>query len=78
MFIYLLVRWLAVVTSIVMLIGLWTAGELGRRGVIILFAWLLAAGYCQFFGRSTSVYAIGLGLQTVLAIYLVLRWRLAE
>jgi hypothetical protein len=67
--------WLAALTSVVMLILLASIGELGRLGGVILVCWLLAAFYCQFFGPSVIVAAIGLGLQTMLAIYLIARWR---
>jgi hypothetical protein len=67
--------WLAVVTSLAALTVLSALGDVQRRSGIILFVWWLVAAYCQFFGSSAIVAAIGLALQTVLAIYLVLRWR---
>jgi hypothetical protein len=42
----------------------------------VLAAWLLIAGYLQFFGGSAAVSATGLVLQTMLAIYLALRAKL--
>jgi hypothetical protein len=69
------VAWLAALTSVVMLILLASIGELGPLGGVILVSWLLFAVYCQFFGASPIVAAIGLGLQTILAIYLIARWR---
>ena len=70
------VVYLAAVTSAVMLIVLWKCGEVGRRALVVLSGWFLLAAYCQFAGASAVVAAAGLGLQTLLAIYLVLRWRL--
>lgn len=67
---------LAILTSIVMLGMLIAIGDVGRRGALLLPAWLLAAGYAQFFGPSASVSVLGLGGQTLLAVYLTVRWRL--
>jgi hypothetical protein len=72
------VTWLAAGTSLVMLVLLGASGELGRLSAVASAAWLLIAGGCQFLGRSAIVSAIGLCLQTLLAIYLILRWRFAS
>lgn len=69
--------WLAAITSAVLLAVLWNLGELGRRSLAVLLGWFLLAGYCQFLAGSTVVSAVGLLLQTLLAIYLILRWRLS-
>lgn len=69
--------WLAVATSVGLLAAMWMLGEMGVRTRIVLFVWLVAAAYCQFFGPSSMVSAIGLLLQTILAIYLIFRWRLS-
>ena len=69
--------YLAILTSIVMLVMLIAIGEVGLRAGVPLAGLLLAAGYAQFFGDSIIVSTIGLGCQTVLAIYLIVRWRLA-
>ena len=69
--------WLSVVTSIVMLCVLWMSGELEGRGGLVLLAWLVLAAYGQFFGASSAGATGGLVLQTVLAIYLLVRWKLA-
>jgi hypothetical protein len=68
--------WLAAITSVVLLLTLSIFGELGRRGLLVLPGWFLVAGYCQFLGDSSGVRALGLLLQTMLAIYLILRWKL--
>lgn len=69
--------WVAVVTSAVLLIVLWRFEELGARSVAILVPWFLIAAYSQLFGSSGTQVALGLVLQTVLALYLVLRWKLS-
>jgi hypothetical protein len=68
---------LAILTSIVTLVLLVAMGDVGRRGAAVCAAWLLAAGYAQFFGPSLAVSVVGLGVQTLLAIYLIVRWHLA-
>ena len=69
---------LAILTSIVVLVLLVAMGDVGPRGGAVLACLLLAAGYAQFFGGSMLVVVAGLGCQTVLAIYLIVRWRLAS
>jgi uncharacterized membrane protein len=70
--------WLAAGTSVVMLVLRGASGELRWSSAIALGAWLLIAGGCQFLGRSAIVSAVGLALQTLLAIYLILRWRFSS
>ena len=69
--------WLAVITSGVLLIMLSAAGELGRRGASVLVVWFFVAAYCQFLGATPVVVTAGLVLQTVLAIYLIIRWKVS-
>jgi hypothetical protein len=70
--------WLAALTSAVLLIALWNIGDLSPRRLAVLLGWFLTAGYCQFLGASALVGAAGLLLQTMLAIYLIVRWRLSR
>ena len=70
------IAWLAPLTSAALLIGLWHLGDLRRPVLAVLVGWFLIAGYCQFFWGSAVVAAIGLLAQTLLAIYLLIRWRL--
>ena len=70
--------WIAPIVSAVLLTMLWTLGELRPQGLAVLCCWFLLAGLCQFGAGSTLVAAAGLLLQTMLAIYLILRWRLAS
>jgi hypothetical protein len=69
--------WLAAITSGVLIVVLWTAGDLGRREGSVLVGWFLAAGFCQFSGASAFPTTAGLVLQTTLAIYLILRWKVS-
>lgn len=72
-----LLLYLAAAVSAVLLIVLWRLGELRRRSGAVLLVWFALAGYAQFFAGSMRWGAIGLGLQTMLAIYLLLRWKAA-
>ena len=67
--------WLAAITSAVLIVVLWTAGDLGRREGSVLVVSFLVAGFCQFCGASAFSTIAGLVLQTMLAIYLILRWK---
>jgi hypothetical protein len=67
--------WLAVIVSAGLLVGMWATGELGPRG-FILVGWMAIAAYCQFFGTSVAVTTGGLVLQTCLAVFLMIRWKL--
>jgi len=71
------VVYLAPFTSAVVLVMLASAGELRWRAGLGLGALFAVAAYCQFFHGSAVVAAAGLGLQTLLAIYLLVRWRLS-
>jgi len=62
--------------SLVLLVMLIAAGEIGPRGMAVAVSWMLAAGYCQFFPASPVMSATGLALQTLLAVGLTVRWRL--
>jgi hypothetical protein len=68
--------WLAAAVSVALIVMLRAAGELGPRAVALAVGWLLAAAACQCFGRSATVALTRLVLQTLLAIELVVRWRL--
>ena len=70
--------WLAVITSAVLLVGLWQLGELGPLSLAVLPAWFLVAAYLQFGSSSGMLNAVGLVLQTGLAVYLILRWKVAS
>jgi len=72
-----LLAWIAAVTSAVLIVVLWTARNLGRREVSVLAVWFVVAGFCQFRGSSAFSTTAGLVLQTVLAIYLIFRWKVS-
>lgn len=69
--------WLAVITSAVLLVGLWQLGELGPSSLAVLPGWFLVAAYLQFGTSSGMLNAAGLLLQTTLAVYLILRWKVS-
>ena len=66
--------WLALATSLVMLALLAATGELDRPDVAVIALVCLAA-YWEFFARSSVVASVGVTVQTLNAIYLILRWR---
>lgn len=68
--------WIAIVTSTSLLAILWGFGDMDGRQGVVLSVWLLVAGYLQFFGESMTTVAAGLALQTMLALYLILYWKL--
>lgn len=69
--------WLAAATSLALLAMLVGAGELRLLGAAVVVGLFLGAAYCQFLSGSTGLAAAGLGVQTVLAIALIVRWRLS-
>lgn len=69
--------WLAAITSGVLIVRLWISGELGRLAGSVLVGWFLVAAFCQFRGASALSTTAGLVLQTILAIYLILRWKVS-
>lgn len=70
--------WLAAILSAVHLLVLWNIDELRQRSLVFLLGWFLLAAYCQFLGGSMILRAVGLLLQTLLAVTLVVRFRLSE
>ena len=70
------VAWLAAATSLVMLAILCTADDLRGRAGPFALGWFVIAGSCQIAGDTPMVVALGLVLQTLLAIGLIVRWRL--
>lgn len=70
------VGWLAPLISAALLIVSWADEE--SRGIRLVIASVLfaLAAYAQFFADSERVHEAGLPLQTILAIYLIVRWRL--
>jgi cell shape-determining protein MreD len=71
------VVYLAAVTSVVLLVALYWSGDLPTRTGAFLAVIFGVATYWQFFGPSAVIAALGLGVQTMLAIYLLVRWRLS-
>jgi len=50
-------------------------GTLLGKSLAIHVSWFAAAVWLQFFASSAALSAAGLVLQTVLAVYLILRWK---
>jgi hypothetical protein len=69
--------WVAPITSVVLLPLLWALGELGPTAAGVLLGWFLLAVSFQFFAATALLQAAGLALQTTLAIYLLIRWRVS-
>ena len=68
--------WIAAITSLVLLVVLWFFGDSRRRTLVLPIGCFVGALLCQFLGGSPTVGAAGLVVQTMLAIYLMFRWRL--
>ena len=70
------VAWLAPLISAALLIVSWANEE--SRGISLAVASVLfaIASYGQFLADTGWAHTAGLPLQTILAIYLLLRWRL--
>ena len=68
--------WIAAVVSLVLLVVLWRGGEARPGSLPPLVGAFLVAAYGQFVSASSLVNTVGLVLQTILAIYLVVRFRL--
>jgi hypothetical protein len=67
--------YLAAVVGAVLLAVRWTAEDASPLARAVLLAWFVVAAYCQFFGGSAVLSAAGLALQTALAVYLLIWWR---
>lgn len=65
----------AVTASAVLLVALRWTGDLEGRSFSVLLGWFGAAAGLQFIVRSPALALAGLLLQTVLAVYLMLKWR---
>jgi hypothetical protein len=68
--------WLAAMTSLVLLAFRSAEGGTQRSLLAILWAWFTAAAWFQFFGETALAGAAGLGSQTLLAVVLLVWWRL--
>jgi hypothetical protein len=66
---------LAAVVAGVLLAVRWSQGDSGPVTLAVLVVWFGLAGYCQFFTASALVSAAGLALQTGLAVFLLIWWR---
>jgi hypothetical protein len=66
---------MAVLVSAVLLVSLYQDGALFGKSLAIHVSWFAAAVWLQFFASSAALSTTGLLLQTVLAVYLILRWK---
>lgn len=72
--VYFLIFWIPAATSAVTLLAMWTSGMLLRPTLFL--SWFLAALLLQFGAALLSpAWAIGLVLQTALAISLAIKWK---
>ena len=67
--------YLAVITSAVLLAALFAQGEIRAVTGGVLAVLCAAAAWCQFFAASAPLSAVGLVLQTVVAVGLFVRWK---
>lgn len=67
----------AVTTAAVLLVALRWSGDVEGRSFVVLLAWFAVAAGLQFIVRSPALALTGMLLQTVLAVYLLLRWRIS-
>ena len=71
------IDWLAALTSITLLIVLWRAADIGQFETAALGVLFAAAAGVQVFSDSFLATRIALALQTVLAVHLIIRWRVS-
>ena len=73
--IYLLIFWIPAIASTFMLLTTWQSGLVARPGR--LFIWYIVALILQFAsGLFSPAWAIGLALQSILAVYLAMQLKL--
>jgi hypothetical protein len=71
--------WVPAIASAALMTLLWAQDELSGRTPLFLAGWFLLALGAQYLGTMTSVlWVVGLGLQTVLATFLLLKHRLGQ
>jgi hypothetical protein len=73
-----LLGWLALLVSAVLLVTFARDGSLAGKSLAIHVCWFVAAAGLQFFGASAGTSAAGRLLQTILAVYLILRWKFSS
>ncbi len=75
---YFLIFWIPAVASTVLLLLCWQLEELVGKIGIVLIAWFFIALAMQFFSPLMSpVWALGIVLQVVLAVFLSLRLKVS-
>ena len=66
------------IATAVQLAAAWMMGDLESRAKGLLLTAFAVAIYLQFFGQTMVASVAGLVVQTVLAIYLAVRWQLSQ
>jgi hypothetical protein len=70
--------YVAPIASALLLAGSWLMGDLEPRAKGLLLTAFAVAIYLQFFGQTMVASVAGLVVQTFLAIYLAVHWRLSQ
>lgn len=70
-----LIDWLATLCSVALLIVLWD--EIGSLQRALISGSVVSVAGIQFFTDSFTTAKIAFALQTVLAVYLIIRWRMS-
>ncbi len=78
MFLFPFLAWLAPAVSVALLVLLWKFTDVRAVSLASLVGAFLVAAYAQWVPASGIVNAVGLVLQTLLAIYLIVRLRLGH
>jgi hypothetical protein len=74
---YLQLFWVPAIASAALMALLWAQDRLSGRTPLFLSSWFLLALVAQYLG-TTGVWVAGLGLQTALAIFLLLKHQLGQ
>ena len=69
------IDWLAALCSVTLLIVLWD--EIGSVQRALLSGSVVSVAGIQFFTDSFTTAKIAVALQTVLAVYLIIRWKMS-
>jgi hypothetical protein len=71
--------WVPAIASAALIALLWAQGELSGRAPLFLASWFVLALAAQYLGTATGVvWVAGLGAQTALAIFLLLKHQLGR
>jgi hypothetical protein len=68
--------WAPAFMSVLLIARLWARNDLSGRTPMIVAGWFLVALAAQYVATSTSLWVLGLALQTGLAVFLLVKERL--